>query len=75
MFIKSVVIDGFKSYGKRVDVKDFDKEFNAITGLSKFIKKLLFATFHNKFAFQVVPASPIFLTPSASFLVYPIWVR
>lgn len=34
MHIKSVVIDGFKSYGNRVELKDFDPEFNAITGLN-----------------------------------------
>lgn len=34
MYIKSVVIDGFKSYGKRVEINGFDKEFNAITGLN-----------------------------------------
>lgn len=34
MHIKSLVIDGFKSYGKRVELKDFDPEFNAITGLN-----------------------------------------
>ncbi|XP_050423680.1 structural maintenance of chromosomes protein 2-like [Adelges cooleyi] len=34
MHIKSVIIDGFKSYGKRVELKNFDPEFNAITGLN-----------------------------------------
>lgn len=34
MHIKSLTIDGFKSYGKRVKLKDFDPEFNAITGLN-----------------------------------------
>lgn len=34
MHIKSVTIDGFKSYGQRVDIKDFDNLFNAITGLN-----------------------------------------
>lgn len=34
MHIKSLIIDGFKSYGKRVELKDFDQEFNAITGLN-----------------------------------------
>ncbi|XP_050521811.1 structural maintenance of chromosomes protein 2 [Daktulosphaira vitifoliae] len=34
MHIKSVVIDGFKSYGRRVELNDFDPEFNAITGLN-----------------------------------------
>lgn len=34
MHIKSIVIDGFKSYGKRTEVNNFDPEFNAITGLN-----------------------------------------
>lgn len=34
MFIKSVIIDGFKSYGKRTEVNGFDPEFTAITGLN-----------------------------------------
>lgn len=34
MYITSMVMDGFKSYGKRVEINGFDKEFNAITGLN-----------------------------------------
>lgn len=34
MYIKSVIIDGFKSYGRRVEIPGFDPEFNAITGLN-----------------------------------------
>ena len=34
MYIKSVTIDGFKSYGKPVELHDFDNQFNAITGLN-----------------------------------------
>lgn len=34
MHVKSIVLDGFKSYAKRTEVKDFDKAFNAITGLN-----------------------------------------
>ncbi|XP_052743950.1 structural maintenance of chromosomes protein 2 [Bicyclus anynana] len=34
MYIKSIVLDGFKSYGTRVEVTGFDPEFNAITGLN-----------------------------------------
>lgn len=34
MYIKSVILDGFKSYGKRTEIKDFDPEFTAITGLN-----------------------------------------
>lgn len=34
MFIKSVILDGFKSYGKRTEVAGFDREFTAITGLN-----------------------------------------
>lgn len=34
MFIKSITIDGFKSYGQRTEVTGFDEQFNAITGLN-----------------------------------------
>ena len=34
MYIKSMVIDGFKSYGQRTEIDGFDHEFNAITGLN-----------------------------------------
>uniref|UniRef100_A0AAG5DIY0 Structural maintenance of chromosomes protein n=1 Tax=Anopheles atroparvus TaxID=41427 RepID=A0AAG5DIY0_ANOAO len=34
MYIKSIIIDGFKSYGRRTEVQGFDPEFNAITGLN-----------------------------------------
>ncbi|XP_047354483.1 structural maintenance of chromosomes protein 2 isoform X2 [Vespa velutina] len=34
MFIKSMVLEGFKSYGKRIEITGFDKEFNAITGFN-----------------------------------------
>lgn len=34
MFIKTVIIDGFKSYGKRTEIQGFDPEFTAITGLN-----------------------------------------
>jgi len=34
MFIKSIVLDGFKSYGKRTEIVGFDQLFNAITGLN-----------------------------------------
>lgn len=34
MFIKTVVIDGFKSYAQRTEVSGFDRSFNAITGLN-----------------------------------------
>ncbi|CAH1965904.1 unnamed protein product [Acanthoscelides obtectus] len=34
MFIKSIVLDGFKSYGQRTEVTGFDEQFNAITGLN-----------------------------------------
>ena len=34
MFIKSIVIDGFKSYAHRTEVGPFDPQFNAITGLN-----------------------------------------
>lgn len=34
MYIKSIIIDGFKSYGKRTEINGFDPEFTAITGLN-----------------------------------------
>lgn len=34
MYIKSVVIDGFKSYAQRTEINGFDPQFNAITGLN-----------------------------------------
>lgn len=34
MHIKEVAIDGFKSYAQKVVVKNFDRNFNAITGLN-----------------------------------------
>lgn len=34
MYIKSIVLDGFKSYGSRVEVNGFDPQFNAVTGLN-----------------------------------------
>ena len=34
MFVKEMVVDGFKSYGQRTEIKGFDHQFNAITGLN-----------------------------------------
>lgn len=34
MHIKSMVLEGFKSYGNRIEINGFDKEFNAITGFN-----------------------------------------
>lgn len=34
MYIKKVVIDGFKSYAQRTEISGFDPLFNAITGLN-----------------------------------------
>ncbi|CAO1400186.1 unnamed protein product [Diamesa serratosioi] len=34
MYIKSIIVDGFKSYGRRTEIFGFDSEFNAITGLN-----------------------------------------
>ena len=34
MHIKCMVLEGFKSYGKRIEINGFDKEFNAITGFN-----------------------------------------
>jgi len=29
-----MVLEGFKSYGKRIEINGFDKEFNSITGFN-----------------------------------------
>lgn len=34
MYIKSIIIEGFKSYAQRTEINDFDPLFNAITGLN-----------------------------------------
>lgn len=34
MYVKKLILDGFKSYGKRTEIDGFDKEFTAITGLN-----------------------------------------
>lgn len=34
MHIKSIVLEGFKSYAQRTEVNNFDPLFNAITGLN-----------------------------------------
>ncbi|XP_062368649.1 structural maintenance of chromosomes protein 2 [Cinclus cinclus] len=34
MYIKSIVLEGFKSYAQRTEIHDFDPLFNAITGLN-----------------------------------------
>lgn len=34
MHIKSIVLEGFKSYAQRTEVNGFDPLFNAITGLN-----------------------------------------
>lgn len=34
MYIKSITIEGFKSYGNRTVINGFDPSFNAITGLN-----------------------------------------
>jgi len=34
MKIKEIIIEGFKSYGKKTILRDFDSQFNAITGLN-----------------------------------------
>lgn len=34
MFIKKIILDGFKSYGRRVELTGFDEQFNAITGFN-----------------------------------------
>ncbi len=34
MYIKEIILDGFKSYAQRTVVSGFDREFNSITGLN-----------------------------------------
>ena len=34
MYIKDIILDGFKSYQKATKISDFDPQFNAITGLN-----------------------------------------
>ncbi|KAH8252589.1 hypothetical protein KR032_000667 [Drosophila birchii] len=34
MYVKRLVLDGFKSYGRRTEIDGFDPEFTAITGLN-----------------------------------------
>lgn len=34
MYIKTVILDGFKSYAQRTEISGFDENFNAITGLN-----------------------------------------
>ena len=34
MYIKQIVLDGFKSYAQRTEISGFDPLFNAITGLN-----------------------------------------
>lgn len=34
MHIKSIILDGFKSYAQRTEIDGFDPLFNAITGLN-----------------------------------------
>jgi structural maintenance of chromosome 2 len=34
MYIREIIIDGFKSYSLRTNISGFDPQFNAITGLN-----------------------------------------
>lgn len=34
MFLEELIIEGFKSYAARTHIRDWDSEFNAITGLN-----------------------------------------
>ena len=34
MYIKEIILEGFKSYSQRTVIKNLDKQFNAITGLN-----------------------------------------
>ena len=40
MYIKEIILDGFKSYSTRTSVPNFDPQFNAITGLNGFIRNI-----------------------------------
>ena len=54
MFIKELIIEGFKSYATRTVITQFDQSFNAITGLngsgkSNILDSILFVLGLNKF--------------------------
>lgn len=34
MYIKEIILEGFKSYSSRTVIKGFDPQFNAITGFN-----------------------------------------
>ncbi len=34
MYLKHIILEGFKSYRERTDIGPFDPHFNAITGLN-----------------------------------------
>ena len=34
MYIKEIILEGFKSYSVRTEIKGFGQQFNAITGLN-----------------------------------------
>lgn len=34
MYIVELILEGFKSYAQRTVIKDFDTQFNAVTGLN-----------------------------------------
>lgn len=34
MYIREIILDGFKTYQNRTEINGFDPQFNAITGLN-----------------------------------------
>lgn len=53
MYIKEIIIEGFKSYATRTVIKGFDTQFNAITGFngsgkSNILDSILFVLGINK---------------------------
>ena len=47
MHIEEIIIDGFKSYSTRVPVGRFDRQFNAITGMSSSRKSCIIYEIEN----------------------------
>ena len=71
MYIKGIVLDGFKSYAKRTEVNGFDPLFNAITGLngsgkSNILDSICFLLGITNLSHVSIISSP---TPSKSFPV------
>ena len=47
MFVKTMVVEGFKSYGQRVQIDGFDPAFNAITGLNGLAEQNILGSSHD----------------------------